>query len=321
MLFYQLCCRIRVTVQTLWIILISGSAMKNHTEGMLAVHSAVFIFGLTALFSKLISLPALDITFLRSIFAFIAIGIYIRFKGEKLALGSIRSYLVALLLGVLLALHWVTYFHAMQVSSIAVGVIALYTFPVITVFIEPLFHGERPHLKDIISALAVFLGIYLMVPEFSYDNAAFQGIFWGVLSALLFALRNTIHGRFFTNHSARQALFYQTITVALVLLPIGAMQVPEVSPVQWQQLLLLGVVFTALPHTLFAHSLLHLKAKTASLVACIQVVYATLFATFLLQEWPSVDTVIGGTIIVSAAMFETLTTGKSKSREEPEAKR
>ena len=319
MLFHPLCCRIPATAQTHRTSPTYGSEMNNHTEGLLAVHSAVFIFGLTALFSKLISLPALDITFLRSIFAFIAIGVYIRFKGERLALDSTRSYLVAFLLGILLASHWVTYFHAMQVSSIAVGVIALYTFPVITVFIEPLFHGERPHLKDIISAFAVFLGIYLIVPEFSYDNAAFQGIFWGVLSALLFALRNTIHGRFFGTHSARHALFYQTITVALVLLPLGATQVPEVSSVQWQQLLLLGIAFTALPHTLFAHSLLHLKAKTASLVACIQVVYATLFAAFLLQEWPSLETVIGGTIVVSAAIFETLTSGKSKPPREPEA--
>ena len=62
--------------------------MKQHTEGLLAVHSAVFIFGLTALFSKLITLSALDITFLRSIFAFLAIGIYIHLKGEPLALQS-----------------------------------------------------------------------------------------------------------------------------------------------------------------------------------------------------------------------------------------
>ena len=281
--------------------------MKKHTEGLLAVHSAVFIFGLTALFSRIIDLPAVDITFLRSVFAFIAIGIFIRLKGESLLLQSTRSYFIALMLGGLLASHWVTYFHAMQVSSVAVGVISLYTFPVITVFLEPLFHGERPHLKDILSALAVFLGIYLMVPEFSYDNATFQGIFWGVLSAFLFALRNIIHGRFFTHHSARHALFYQSITVVVVLLPFSAGGVPEVSLLEWQLLLLLGVLFTALPHTLFAHSLLYLKAKTASLVACIQVVYATLFAAIFLHEWPSVGTAAGGLIIVSAAMFESFT--------------
>lgn len=287
--------------------------MKTHTEGLLAVHSAVFIFGLTALFSKFIDLPAVDITFLRSVFAFIAIGIFIRLKGESLLLQSTRSYFIALLLGILLASHWVTYFHAMQVSSVAVGVISLYTFPVITVFLEPLFHGERPHLKDILSALAVFLGIYLMVPEFSYDNATFQGIFWGVFSAFLFAMRNIIQGRFFNDHSARHALFYQTITVTVVLVPFSAAQVPHVTPWDWQLLLLLGVLFTALPHTLFAHSLLHLKAKTASLVACTQVVYATLFAAILLHEWPSMGTVIGGAIIVSAAMFESFTAASPHS--------
>lgn len=291
--------------------------MKNHTEGLLAVHTAVFIFGLTALFSKLIDLSALDITFLRSLFAFIAIGIYIWLRGETLRLQSWRSYFIALLLGVLLASHWVTYFHAMQVSSVAVGVIALYTFPVITVFLEPVFHGERPQLKDILSALAVFLGIYMMVPEFSYDNATFQGMFWGVLSALFFALRNTIHGRFFAHHSAHHALFYQTITVMLVLLPFSIERAPEVSNLQWQQLLLLGILFTALPHTLFAHSLLHLKAKTASLVACTQVVYATLFAALLLHEWPTLGTAIGGTIIVSTAIYESLTAGRAQPKRKP----
>lgn len=290
-------------------------AMKSHTEGILAVHSAVFIFGFTALFSKFIALSALDITFLRSIFACIAIGIYIRLKVGKLALQSARSYLVALLLGVLLAMHWVTYFHAMQVSSVAVGVIALYTFPVMTVFLEPLFHGERPHVKDVASAVAVFSGIYLIVPEFSFDNATFQGIFWGMLSALFFALRNIIHGKFFSTSSASHALFYQALVVIAVLLPFSVSQVPEVFPFQWLQLLGLGVVFTALPHTLFAHSLRRLKAKTVSLIACIQVVYATLFAALLLQELPSAGTVLGGAIVMFAAMFETITIGKTEEKQ------
>ncbi len=75
---------------------------------------------------------------------------------------------------------------------------------------------------------------------------------------------------------------------------------------QWWLLVLLGIVFTAVPHTLFAHGLLHLKAKTASLVACVQVVYATLFAAALLGEWPSVNVLIGGLIVLSAAMYESL---------------
>jgi len=286
--------------------------MKNHTEGLFSVHSAVLIFGLTALFSKFIALSAMEITLLRSVFAIIVIGIYIKFLNESLLLKNTRDYLIALTLGLFLGTHWVTYFHAMQISSIAIGIISLYTYPVITVFLEPFFHGEKPHIKDIVSALLVLFGIYLLVPEFSINNETAQGVFWGVLSAFLFAIRNIIHGRYFTGYPARHALLYQTIAVAIMLLPFSADVIPDVTDQQWLLLIVLGIFFTAVPHTLFAHSLLHLKAKTASLVGCMQVVYGTLFAAIFLSEVPEITTIIGGAIVVGTAAFETITSGKGK---------
>ena len=286
--------------------------MKNHNEGLLSVHSAVLIFGLTALFSKLIALTAIEITLLRSVFAIAAIAIYIKYRKESLKLNSNRDYQVAMLLGFFLAAHWVTYFHAMQVSSIAIGIISLYTFPVITVFLEPFFHGERPHIKDIISAIVILFGIYLLVPEFSIDNQTAIGVFWGVVSAFMFAMRNIIHGRYFKTYPARHALFYQTLAVVILLTPFSAEIIPEVSQAQWLQLVVLGIFFTALPHTLFANSLLHLKAKTTSLVACMQVVYGTLFAAIFLTEIPEWTTVAGGLIVISAAAYETMTSGTQK---------
>ena len=90
-------------------------------EGLLATHAAVILFGMTALFSKFIALPAITITPLRSMFAVLALWLFIRFRNEALALNSFSDYLWSLLLGGLMALHWVTYFHAMQVSSVALG--------------------------------------------------------------------------------------------------------------------------------------------------------------------------------------------------------
>ena len=286
--------------------------MKSHTEGLLSVHTAVLIFGLTALFSKLIALTAIEITLLRSVFAVAAIGLYIKYLKESVKLDNRRDYVTAMLLGFFLATHWVTYFHSMQVSSVAIGIISLYTYPVITVFLEPFFHGERPHSKDILSAVVVLFGIYLLVPEFSIDNQTAVGVFWGVSSAFLFAMRNIIHGRYFKTYPARHALFYQTLTVIVLLTPFAAQIVPEVSQTQWLQLAILGVFFTALPHTLFANSLLHLRAKTASLVGCMQVVYGTLFAALFLTEIPSWTTIAGGLIVISAAAYETVTSGKQK---------
>lgn len=285
---------------------------KDHREGLLSVHAAVLIFGLTSLFAKIITLSATEITLLRSVFAIAAIGFYIKYRREQLILHRQRDYLIAMILGAFLAAHWVTYFHSMQVSSIAIGIISLYTYPVITVFLEPFFHGERPHNKDIISAVVVLFGVYLLVPEFSVDNQAATGVFWGVLSAFLFAMRNIIHGRYFKSYPARHTLFYQTMAVIILLAPFSVQVIPDVQQVQWLQLAILGIFFTALPHTLFAHSLLYLKAKTASLVGCMQVVYGTVFAALILSEIPDWTTVVGGLIVISAAVFETVTSGNRK---------
>jgi len=280
--------------------------VQHSREGLLAVHAAVLIFGFTALFSKLLALPALDITFYRSIFAFIAIALYMAYKKQSYSLNRSQDYFMAASLGVLLATHWVSYFYAMQVSSIAVGVIALYTYPVITVFLEPFFHGEKPHVVDIITSFAVLFGIYLIVPEFSLDNNTMLGVLSGVFSALMMSLRNIMHRHYFSAYPASQALLYQTIVVVLTLFAFTEMPVSVIEGEQWWLLVLLGIAFTALPHTLFAHGLLHLKAKTVSLIACVQVVYAAVFAAIFLGELISLNVIIGGFIVVSAAMFESL---------------
>jgi len=280
--------------------------MQHSREGLLAVHVAVLIFGFTALFSKLLALPALEITFYRSVIAFLVIAIYVAYKKQSILLLNARAYLMAGLLGALLAVHWVSYFYAMQVSTVAIGVIALYTFPVITVFLEPLFHGEKPQRADIISSMFVLFGIYLIVPDFTLDNSTALGVAAGVFSAFMISLRNIMQRRFFSGYSASQALLYQSAVVALVLFVFVDVQMVDIDERQWGLLVLLGVVFTALPHTLFAHGLRHLKAKTASLIACVQVFYAAIFAALILGEWISWDVALGGLIIVSAAMYESL---------------
>lgn len=288
--------------------------MEQHRQGLWAVHSAVLIFGLTALFSRVIELTALEITLLRSLIAAIAVWIFLYWNKQSIKLNNTKDLGVVVLMGVLLATHWVTYFHAMQIASVAVGAIALYTFPVITVFLEPLFHGERPRLKDIVSAFMVFIGIVMLVPEFSLASNITQGVLWGVLSAFLFSLRNIVQGKYFRHYTAKHSLFYQTVVTFIVLLPFSFDVVIHVTTEQWLQLLLLGIFFTALPHTLFAFSLHHLRAKTASLIACTQVVYATSFAWLFLDEWPGLIAIAGGTIIVVTAMYESYSTGNRTNK-------
>ena len=153
----------------------------------------MILLGATALFSKILDLSAVDITYGRSVVACVMLFVIVKMFRGSIRLDSTKDYLVALLLGLLMAAHWVSYFAAMQYSSVSVGMIALFTFPVMTVLLEPFFEGIKLVWQDIVSAIVVLFGVFLLVPEISLENETTQGVLIGVLSALLYSFRNLVH--------------------------------------------------------------------------------------------------------------------------------
>ena len=279
-------------------------------KSLISLHFTVVLLGGTALFSRLIPLGASDITLIRSVFACIALFAFLTLTKDKLSLRSRRDYLIATGLGVLMALHWISYFAAMQYAGVSVGMIALFTFPVITVLIEPFFEKTGLVWQDIVSALTVIVGVYLIVPESSLENEVTLGVLIGIGSAILYAFRNIIHRKHFKQYSGAKAMAWQTLVIIAVLLPTISSSISEATTRDWLMLLLLGTVFTALPHALIAATLRHLRAKTFSLIACMQPLYGVALAIIVLDESPTFRTLIGGVLITSASVYETLNTHK-----------
>lgn len=275
------------------------------SSGLIELHIAVLMFGGTALFSKLIPLSALDITLLRCCVASVVLGLLVKFRRQHLTLASKQDYLVAIGLGVIVSLHWVTYFAAMQLSSVAIGMIAFFTYPVMTVIAEPLLTGHKIKPLDIASGVLVLIGVILLIPEANLGNDTTLGIAIGILSAMLFTTRNLLQKRYFTQYSGPHAMFYQTLVAVVFLLPWHEAELNSIPLDVWGLILLLGVVFTAAPHALFTSALRHLSAKTVGLVSCLQPFYGAMLALVILGEELSLTTLIGGTIIVATAIFET----------------
>nr|WP_230425571.1 DMT family transporter [Saccharobesus litoralis] len=249
----------------------------------------------------------------RAVIACLLLVLVVKLKGNKLRLLNHRDYAVGFLLGVLMASHWVTYFYAMQYSTVAVGMIALYTFPVLTVFLEPLLDKRMPALKDIVLAVFVFTGVLLMVPEFSLESQYTLGILLGVLSAVFFTLRNILNKYAFTHYSATKNMSIQALVIAILLMPWGYDAFHQISISTLLLFLLLGTAFTALPHVLIVSGLRTLQAKSMSLIACLSPVYGAILALLILHEMPNVQTVVGGLIVLSAAIMETLSLGRKQS--------
>ncbi|MDN3413132.1 DMT family transporter [Pseudoalteromonas sp. APC 3250] len=286
--------------------------MQSQQQSLIYLHIAVLLFGGTALFAKLIGLNALDITAYRAAIAGLAICVLLTLQKKPIKLHRAKDYVIAILLGVAVGIHWVTYFAGMQLAGITVGMLAFFTYPVITVFLEPLFNKGKPKTKDIISAVVVIFGIYLLIPNVNLGDDITLGVVTGVVSALFFALRNITHKRYFSEYGGPQTMFYQTLVASLMLCAFIEVPITEINDTDLILLLIAGVVFTAMPHSLFAASLKHLSAATAGLISCLQPLYGTILAIIILHERPSVMTLIGGALIVSAACFETWSISRKK---------
>ena len=279
--------------------------MEDRRKGLLYVHGAIIMFGGTGLFARIIDLPATDIIAWRSVMAALVLLLILLALKRPIRLNSRWDSVIMLGIGVLLGIHWITYFHSMQIAGVAVGMLALYTTPIITVFLEPLFQGQKPHLRDVAFAVLVFIGVLLLVPDFSLENDITRGVLWGVLSALFFALRNTLQRHYLQQYRGDTSMLYQGAVAALVALPFLQVNPSTFTADTLWQLALLATAFTAIPHSLFAGSLRYLKAKTVGLIGCLQPVYGTLFAFLILHEQPDLLTLVGGALIVGTAAWET----------------
>ena len=280
--------------------------MSSQKSAWFALHLTTFLMGATGLFSKIIQLPAWDITGYRTWIAALLLFAWVAWRERHITLKSRRDYGRMIVLGALLAAHWVTFFYSMQVANIAVGMLSLYAYPVVTVFLEPWIKRTKLDWRDLVSGMLVLVGIYCLVPEFNIDNNMTQGVIWGVISALTFAVRNLLLGHWFSGQSAARSMSYQVLIVALLMSPLLILSPHQPSAHDWWLLLLLGVVFTAITHTLLGFSLRYLKAKTVGIVACLQPVYAVGYEIVILNEYPDQSTLIGGAIIIGAAIYESL---------------
>jgi drug/metabolite transporter (DMT)-like permease len=270
----------------------------------------MMLLGATALFSKILPLSAVDITFGRAGIACIMLFGIVKLFKKSILLDCKKDYFIALFLGLLMAAHWVSYFAAMQYSSVSVGMIALFTFPVMTVLLEPFFEGIRLVWQDVVSAIVVLLGIFLIVPEISLENEITQGVLIGVCSAVLYSFRNLVHRKHFSHYSGAHAMAYQTLVIFISLSFFSSDELFKASQETYIGLIILGTFLTAVPHALIAASLKHLRAKTFSLIACMQPLYGVGLAILVLNEQPRWQTIVGGLLVISAAIYETINAQK-----------
>jgi drug/metabolite transporter (DMT)-like permease len=278
----------------------------SRTPSLVRIHLAVVLFGFPGLFGKWLALPPVLIVFGRVVFAAATLAVVMAAGRRGFRVGSRRDLLRLLACGLILAVHWTTFFQSVQVSSVAVGLLAYSSFPVFTAFLEPLLMRERWDPASLIYALLCVLGIGLIVPRFDLSDAVLRGVLWGLLAGLTFAFLTVLNRDLAGRHPSLKVAFYQDLFAALFLLPVV---LPRGLPFSGRDLALvavLGVLCTALAHTLFIEGMKRVGARTASVLSALEPVYGILLALVFLKEGPSLRTVSGGAIVLVTALAATL---------------
>jgi drug/metabolite transporter (DMT)-like permease len=266
-----------------------------------SLHFAVILFGFAGLFGKWLALPPATIVLGRTVFASVALWAALRLSREPR--GRFEWRLAAG--GGLLALHWVAFFEAIRIASVAIGLLGFATFPLFVLLLESLQQHRRLRAIEWTTALLVTLGLLLIIPEFRIDNRMVQGLLWGSVSGLTFALLAVGNRVLVSRRQPGEVAFWQNACAAACLLPLIVIDPAPPSLRDLALLVVLGVFCTALAHTLFIRSMRALSAHTASVVAALEPVYGIALAWILLGEAPGARTLVGAALIVGAAVFAT----------------
>lgn len=273
----------------------------THTHALLSMHVAALMFGLTGIFGKLAEAGPTAIVLGRAFFAVLALLLFARIFSRPILRGITRVRLLQLTAcGLLLGLHWLTFFHAVNIAGVGIATLGFASFPAFVVLLEASLLKEPPSGMDLLKVALVCSGLILVAPTFNLQDSATSGLLWAVLSGFCFACVSV--GNRYTSGDLHpvQVACWQNLVILACLLPFIVPAISSMAPLDWLWIALLGLFCTGLAHGLFVASLSVLKARVASLFFALEPVYGILFAWFLFAEQPTVRMLIGGVLIVSA---------------------
>lgn len=279
---------------------------ENRSTGLYTIHAAALLFGFAGLFGKFLLLPAHLIVVGRTGLAALTLALILWGSGRRPMIANRRDAGLFLLLGGILALHWTTFFYAIQISSVAIGLLTYASFPLFVTLLEPWLFKEPLRAVDIATAFVILAGLLLVVPDYSFQNRITLGVFWGTISGFSFALLSLLNRKVARSYSALVIAFWQNSFACLVLIPLGVGGLAGIDGHQFILLLALGVLCTAVAHALFIHSLTQIRTQLASIIAGLEPVYGIVLAFFLLGEVPAMRTLAGGALILGAVLLATL---------------
>lgn len=284
--------------------------MAARTKHYLQLHFIVLIWGFTAVIGLLISIPSVEVVFFRTLIAFVALGILLRYRGTSFGASNI-SVVKIMGTGALIGLHWILFFGAARVSNASVTLAGMATCSLWTSLVEPLMTRRKILGYEVLLGLLVIVGLYVIF-RFEFSHAL--GLGMAMISALIAAFFTVLNAQFGKQYDSYVVTFYEMLgacaSIALFL-PIYQRWISSdgilyLSPssADWFWLLVLALACTVYAYSMSVELMRYVTAFAMNLTNNLEPVYGIILAVIVFGEAEQMTLQFYiGTAIILASVF------------------
>ena len=256
---------------------------SDKLKSTLHFHFIVFIFGFTAILGKLISIDAVSLVWYRMVLATAVVALFMAVRRISFALSTKQLYIM-LICGVLIALHWVFFFHAVKVSNVSVTLSVMSAGALVTALVEPIFYKRTFVWYEIVLGLIVVVALGLiMQTEYHY----IEGMMFAFIAILLSVAFTLINGKAIHKSDARVMSVYQlgagAVCMSIILLMQGKFTVElfSISKTDILWISILVIICTAYAFVVSIAVMRHLTPFSLMLAINMEPVYGILFGILI----------------------------------------
>lgn len=289
--------------------------LNNKSRNNLHLHFLVFIAGFTAILGKLISIEAISLVWYRMVMASVLMFFYIKITKTNLTISK-PALLKFFIAGIIIALHWITFFASINQSNVSIALAMFSTGAFFASLIEPIFYKRKISWYEILFGLVTILGIYLILDsEIKY----LIGIVLGISSAFFSSLFAVINGKFVEKHQASVISFYEFIggvafiSIYLLFANDGfSHDFFILTSKDWLYLSILASICTAYAFIASVHVTKYISPFTVVLTYNLEPVYGIILAIFIFgdSEIMSPNFYYGAVLILATVIINSLTKNK-----------
>ena len=289
-----------------------GSKLKNY----LHLHFIVFIWGFTAVLGKLITIDALPLVWYRMLIATLLILVYIGIKKFELKV-SRKTLITLIIAGIIIALHWATFFMAIKVSNVSITLATLSTGAFFTALLEPIWYGRKMIWYEIVFGVIVIFGLLII---FNVETQYFYGMLLALASSFLATIFTLMNGKLIQNEKPSVISFYELGSGVLFLSIYLAINGDfnesffQLSQNDWVYICILASVCTAYAFIASVKVMKYISPYTVMLTVNLEPVYGIILAFLILGDSERMNPLfyIGALIILSTVIANGILKNKGQ---------